>query len=217
VALKSFRAASLPLVLATFASLSSCSTAPKRTTPELSKLEGRKIALVEVIGEASARRIVEVALINQLMKRGTFELVSKQDVDAARAKPDTEPQDWKAIAREAGAEVAMRLRVLDFDATTREGYSTVEVEDSQLEKERGAEGRKSKRLFKVKSLTGKVRVEVEMAEVAGSAQDVRKAVAENEESVTEESLKTVAHLPPKLRFLEKISNEAFRDFFDRYN
>jgi hypothetical protein len=198
----------------------SCSSAPRKTTPELSKLEGRRVALVEIQGEATARRIAEVALINQLTRHGSFILVSKQDVEAARARPNQDPRDWQGLAREAGAEVALRMDVLQFDADTREGISTEQVQDSQLKAEQGGDGT-TERVYKVRSLDGHVRFELEFADLAvsapGAAPEVRKGVAEAQERVVEEARTGAAHLPPKLRFLEKISNQAFADFFERYH
>lgn len=191
---------------------SGCSSAPKKT-PELKKLEGKKVALVEIDGEATARAIVEVALVNQLIKDGTFILVPKQDVQSARTAPSINPGDWQAIAKAAGADYALRADVLEFSADEREGYSTEEVDDSQLKKERG-DGR-TQRIYKEKSLTSKVRVELKFADL--SQNDIRAGIAEAEDQVRAEAKNSSAHLPPRLRFLEKTANEAFRRFFERYN
>lgn len=191
--------------------LAGCASTPRKT-PELSSMVGKKVALVELDGEASSRSIIEVSLVNQLRQRGTFLLLPKQDIEAVRGQPDLNPTDWKELARRAGAEYALRAKVLQFDADTREGYNEEEIEDSQLEAERG-DGR-TKRLFKVKSLTGQVRIELEFTELTTS--DTRVGIAEAHDEVRAEARASAAHLPPKLRFLEKLANEAFRAFFDRY-
>ena len=86
----------------------SCSTAKKRTTPELGKMEGKKVALVDIDGEDSSRSVVEVALINQLLKRGTFILINKKEVDAAKALPEMSPLDWKGIFEYVGFPAYMK-------------------------------------------------------------------------------------------------------------
>lgn len=203
------RLALLPLALA----LGSCSSGAKRTTPELGELEGRKVALVAVEGESSARKIVEVALINQLVEHGSFILVSKQDLEKAKALPNMDPADWKGAARKAGAELALKARVLRFDAKENTGYSKEKVKDSQLAEERGDDG-ETERLYKVHSLDGAVRVELEFTDLGTG--DVRSAVAEETQTVVAEAKTSSAHLPPRLRFLEGLSNQAFHKFFEEY-
>jgi hypothetical protein len=188
-----------------------CSHAKKRT-PELSKLQGKKIALVAVTGENTARRVAEVALINQLIQRGTFYLISKEDVDAARAAYSTDPSDWKGIARKAGADYAMIAKVLDFRTDENSGYSKEEVQDSQMKAETGEA--KTERLYKVKSLVGNVKIELQFADLVSG--EVRKAVVEKSKTVTADEREGGIHLPLRLRFLEDLCNEAFKDFFDKY-
>ncbi len=192
-----------------------CASAKKKTVPELNKLEGKKVALIEVQGEETARKIVEVALVNQLIKNGTFILLPKQDVDAARVSVDQDSTDWKGVAKRAGAEVALRARVLKFDATTSEGYSSEIVDDSQMAEERGEDARKVEQLYKVKAMKGDVQVELQFATLSDG--DIRYAVAEYQEEVKAEGNKGGIHLPPKLGFLEKLTNEAFARFFHKYN
>jgi hypothetical protein len=199
-------------VLGALCWISACSHAQKKT-PELSKLQGKKVALVEVTGEETARRVAEVALINQLTQRGTFYLVSKQDVDAARTAYQQDPSDWKGIAKRAGADYALIAHVLVFKSDEREGYSTEQIEDSQMEEETG--DAETERLYKVKSLTGTVKVELDFADLASG--DVRSGVTEKSGTVTADERKGGIHLPPRLRFLEGLANEAFREFFNQYN
>ncbi|MCC7440539.1 MAG: hypothetical protein IT285_02835 [Bdellovibrionales bacterium] len=191
-----------------------CAAGARRTTPELSELEGRRVALIAVEGEATARKVVEVALVNQLVENGTFILVNKKDVDVARARVGQDPADWKGLARSAGAELALRARVLTFDANVTEGYSAEKVKDSQLAAERGEDAAETERLYKVRALEGNVRVELEFTDL--STGDVRSAVAEKQQKVVADTSQSAAHLPPRLRFLEGVANQAFSRFFEEY-
>ncbi len=192
-----------------------CSSAKKKT-PELSRLEGKKVALISIDGEKTSRSIVEVALVNQLMKRGSFELVGKREVDAARGAASQDTTDWIGVARKAGADYALKANVLQFDAVENEGYSSEKVEDSQMAAERGEDHRMVDRLYKVKSLDGKVRVQLDFAKTDEKDPDLRSGVAEAEQKVTAEGKTGGIHLPPRLRFLETIANEAFQAFFEKY-
>ena len=204
---------SIAVAAAVALSLAGCSSAKKRE-PELSELEGRKVALVDVEGETTAKRIVEVALVNQLVKRGSFILINKKEVDKARALADVDPTDWKKVAERAGAELALKAKVLRFEAAEEQGYSKEKVYDSQLAAERGEDQGETERLYKVRSLNGVVAVELEFVDLRSG--DVRSAVAESEQKVVADASREAAHLPPKLRFLEGISNVAFDQFFDKY-
>ncbi len=193
--------------------LASCSSAKKKTTPELSDFLGKKVALVSIEGEPSAKKIAEVALINQLVRRGTFILISKQDVQKAASAPDQNPMDLQAIAKRAGAEFALEMKVLQFDAPISEGYSTEEEVDSQLGEEQGTDG-KTERVFKVKSMDGHVRIQLRFTHLTDN--EVRTGIAESEKRVEESANHSSIHLPPQLRFLESLSNQAFQDFFEQY-
>jgi hypothetical protein len=197
-----------------FAVLAAGCASAKKTVPELSRMEGKKVALIEVDGEDTPRKVVEVALVNQLVERGSFELIGKREVQAARDHVDQGVRDWKGIARRAGAEVALKAKVLEFSADTREGYSSEQVEDSQLAEETGTDG-KTERVYKVKGMHGKVRVQLTFFELATN--DERVGVAEADEVVKAEGNKGGIHLPPKLRFLETLSNQAFKNFFEKYD
>ena len=178
------------------------------------------MALIDVDGEETARSVVEVALVNQLVSRGTFILVSKQDVEAARVAPTQDPTDWMGIARRAGADYALRAKVLEFSADTHEGYSTEKVRDSEIAAEQGEGAAMTDRLYKVQSEVAKVRVRLEFCEApakpGASSDGPRSAVAEAEDTATADSREGAIHLPPKLRYLEKVANEAFGKFFDQY-
>jgi hypothetical protein len=194
--------------------LVSCSTGKKKTEPELSSLRGKKVALVGVDGEDTARKVIEVSLVNQLVQRGTFILISKQDLEQARLAPEQDPMDWKGIAKRSGAEVALRAKVLKFDAQDYSGYTSEEVYDSQLAEEHGTDG-KTQRVYKVKSLNGDVQILLEFTTLDDT--DTRSAVAEAQDKVVESEKTSSIHLPARLRFLETLTNKAFKTFFERYN
>lgn len=188
-----------------------CSTAQKKT-PELSQLEGKKVALVEIQGEPTPRRMIEVALINQLIRTGSFLLIPKSEIEAARSAPHQNPMDSDAIARKAGADYALKARVLYFDADEHEGFSKEIIEDSQLALERG-DG-KTQRIYRVKSLDAHVQILLEFKNL--KTQEVRTGIAETREQAQADEKDSAIHLPPKLQLLENLTQKAFHNFFDEY-
>jgi hypothetical protein len=176
-------------------------------------MEGKKVALIDVAGEATATRIIETALVNQLIRTGSFILIPKKDLEIARKSPDLNPLDDQALARKIGADYTLKAKVLSFNADTHEGYSSETVEDSQLAAERGGDG-KTERLYKVQSLDTEIRVQLDFVDLSTS--ESRSGIAEAKEQVTAEAKNSAIHLPPKMRALEKIAQEAFRQFFERY-
>ena len=206
-----------------------CSHAEKKTTPELSSLLGKKIALVEIEGEAKPRAMIEVALVNQLSKTGSFFLIPKEEIQKIRTLPDVDSTQWKTIAKKAGADYALRIRVLEFKAETREGYSKDRVEDSQFAAERGENEKQVERVYKVRSLTGRVKYELEFTPVSDQVlgasghsenpaptYDVRRATIGAEDTEVAEAKTRSIHLSPPLRFLERLTNLAFERFFKDY-
>ncbi|MDR3607226.1 MAG: hypothetical protein P4M08_07595 [Oligoflexia bacterium] len=176
----------------------------------LSEFEGKKVALVGVEGPDTARSVVEVALVNQLTQHGSFILISKPEVEAARRSPDQDPTDTTGLAARAGADFALQARVLRFDADEKSGYSEQTVEDSQLEAETG--NGKTEQVYKVKRLDGAVAVELIFTDT--HTKKVFSDIARATESTQEDSRHGAIHLPPRLRFLEKIANAAFAKFFE---
>lgn len=155
------------------------------------------MALVGIEGEPTAARTVEVALVNELVKSGAFELVNKRE---ARADDH------------GGAEYLLRIQVLEFSATEQTGYDEVEVEDSQLKEETG-DG-KTKRILKAKSMKGTVRCRFDFTTVATN--EVRTATTESSETLVANEEKAAIHLPPKLRFLEGLAQKTLHRFFEEY-
>src|SRR5690606_6466774 len=102
----------------------------------------------------------------------------------------------------------------EFSADTREGYSSEQVVDTQLAADTGTDGR-TERLYKVKAMTAKVRVELQFADLASG--DERVGVAEAHREVKTEGNSGGIHIPPQLQFLESVANEAFHNFFEKYD
>ena len=201
------------ILITTLLLVSSCSSAPKKSSViEMTALEGKRVALVSIDGEKTAQKVVEVALVNQLVDRGSFILVSKNQIEKAKGAIEQDPSDWLGLAKRAGADYALRVRVLHFDAIEQSGYQTEEVLDSQLAEETGTDG-KTERVFKAKALDGKVQFELKFTEVAN--QHTTQGIAEAEERLEANAKTSSIQFPPRLRFLEKLSNQAFRDFFEK--
>lgn len=205
----------LTVIVLIFWTLGGCSHAPTQDTyekPTLSEFEGKKVALVSIDGESASRSVAEVALINQLVKSGQFILISKQDVSAARAKHNVNPNDPMAVAKASDADLALMIHVKQFDAVEREGYSKEKEYDEQLAAERGEKEGHTERIFKVKSLTGTVKIELEFIDAqTGSTKRFEEGA---EEVLTADARKGAIHFPPVLRFLEKLMNQAMARVFE---
>ena len=188
-----------------------CSSTKTKPTAELSDIRGKKVALVSIDGDSNSQKIVEVALVNQLISRGTFVLVSKGELERARSVPQQDPLDSKGLARAVKADYALQAKVLKFEALTEEGYSTEESVDSQLAEEQGNDG-KTQRVFKLKSLEGQVQVQL-LFDPVGSGEPIS-GTAEAHKRVEASAKSSSIHLPPRLRFLESLTNQAFKSFFE---
>jgi hypothetical protein len=193
--------------------VSGCASGPKKPVLKLSEFEGKKVALVEIDGESTARSVVEVALVNQLVKRGSFILISKKEIEDARTAPDQNPADWEGIAQRAHADVALRAIVQKFQAETTDSSTRETVIDSQYAQEQGNDG-KMERVVPVKTLSGEVQVELQWTSLAQN--QTVSGIAEAKNSIEEKARTSAIHLPPRLRFLETLTQEAFSKFFDRY-
>ncbi len=192
-----------------------CSSAKKRPENEarLSDFAGKKIAIIEITGETTGQRIAEVALINQIRKRGTFVLVSKKDVSTARVAFDQDPTARLEIAKRAGADLALVMDVRRFSAEVRKGFDRNREYDSQMAEDRGENEAEVDRLIPVHTMEGEVQFDLAFMPVDGSEPKQGEAAASR--SITERAKDAAIHLPPKLRFLEELSNEAFEKYFEQ--
>jgi hypothetical protein len=191
-----------------------CASSKLRTTPELSKLAGKRVALVQIDAEETSRKTIEVALVNQLIKNGTFELISREEVETAKAAFNQWPDDFKGLGSKLGADYVLSAKVLAFNADVHEGYDRIVEDDSLMAKERGEKARKTERLVKVKSLDGLVTVRLNFTNLKDG--DVREADATAQDSVRKTSEKEAIHLPPKMSFLQNLAGKAFAQFFEQY-
>ena len=199
--------------------LCACSGAKRR--PDVLELaEGRKIALLDVDGEggASARSVVEVGLINALSEGGQFELVSKQDVQAAKDLPTIDPTNLKSITLASGADFGMVIHVRKFFAEETTGITKERVFDSQLAQERGKDEGETDRLIHVKRLNGDLTLGFELVDAqtgdrTGPDTSPKNIISAHDE-VTADTHEGAAHLPPRLRFMERLAQRTIRAFLN---
>jgi len=208
------------LIIMLLGALTSCSSGPKRSTPKLSEMVGKKVALVEIDAEPSTRLSVEVSLVNELISRGSFVLINKADLEKAKQDPTLHPTDTAALGRKVGADYTLKTKVLAYSADETAGYVKVRVEDSQLAAEQGEKARWTEKPVKAKSLVGTVHLEMEFTDLAKLEKDPADAVksgpavAMERIDATEE--KGAIKLPPKMSFLDKLTRQAVRKFFEEF-
>ncbi len=202
------------LTAALLTGAAACSSTPKKLRENSFRMaEGKRVALVDIDAENSARSIIEVSLVNALTRTGYFDLVAKEDVTKAKALPGMIPGDVREIAKAAGAEFALSIHAKKFFAEERKGHSNERVYDSQLAAERGRDAGETDRLYEVRVLEGEVETEFVLTHVETG--DVVRSITKNKEEVIRDSRQGAIRMPPRLRFLEQVTQKAVDAFFDQ--
>lgn len=175
------------------------------------------MALAEIKGGVESRNHIEVALVNEIIDRGRFEIVDRTTVQKALATYPTEA-DWQGLGQKIGADYILAFRVDSFDVNERQGYDKVEEEDSALAEELGTDEAVATRYVKVKSYQGNVTLQGRFFDVAfdrvsyegkGMATE---AIASNDLSTKKGAR---SEMPRKMQLLEGLSQKAVRDFFEQ--
>ena len=173
-------------------------------------LVSRLVALAEVTGAAESRTHVEVALINEIIEKGRFEVVDRATMAAALADFPTEA-DWQKLGRSVKADFVLAVNINKFDVTERRGLDRVEYEDSVLAQEAGqSKPLKATRYEKVRSLEGTVRLSAVFFDVAENV-IVHQGFGEATETANSRDRKVEG----KMALLERLTARAMRDFFDK--
>lgn len=175
----------------------------------LSGLSGKKVAITDIEGESTARRVFETSLINQILKHGNFELIPKKSVEVAKVDPTLVPGDLLAVAKKAGADFALSAKIQKFEALDEEGVSEEQIDDPVLAEERG-DGQ-DKRFYKVRRMTASILVEFKTTDLGSGKSHL--FLIEDHHALTEEAKTQAIHMPPKLRYLEERMNTAVEKFF----
>lgn len=184
------------------ATLTSCSNSSKNTTdtPEAwSPLKHKRLAIEEIEGPESAQKIVEVAFVNEVHKRGSFVLLSKKEIAQARNRDEKPASD-----------LTLKIKITSFDTEDIDSYAPDTEEDSVLVEERGS-GDNNKRNIHSVERTGKIRVELAFFDAQGSL--IKQGIVEKTDSVTKSDKSGAIHFSPKLYFLDSITRKAMADFF----
>ncbi len=155
--------------------------------------------------------MVEVAIVNELIKRGDFELISKKEFERARSEVEASPLAIAETAKRLGAHLLLKAEVRESTVDAEQGYDRVETEDSALRDETG--NGKTDRLIKVKRLTGRVTIYFEFQDLATS--ETRSALETESEELRETEERGAIRLPPKLRFLERVVQKTVTRFFEQ--
>lgn len=176
----------------------------------LRNLQSKRVALAEVKGSKESIKHAEVAILNEILDRGRFQIVDRATVQEALVSYPTE-QDWSGLGRKTGADYVLSINVKNFDIKERKGYDAVTEEDSVLTEESGS----SKpvvgtRYVKVKSYEGLVKLACKLYDVAAG-----QMTYEGEGLATETKNSRDADFPRRMQLLESLSGKAINDFFEK--
>lgn len=190
--------------------LSGCAHKKIAQSVTLDSLQNKRVALAEVKGSAESRSHVEVAVINEIIDQGRFQIVDRTSVQEALATYPTE-SDWQGLGKKVGADYVLGIRIVDFSVKERQGYDKVQEEDPVLEEESG-EHKKiiGTRYEKVKSNTGSVKLSCSFFDVRTNAITYQGIGAAEETSNSRDK-----DFATTMKLLEKLSRRAISDFFER--
>lgn len=186
-----------------------CAAKKPATTLHRDELVGKKVAIANVDGPKEARKHVEVALINEVIDQGRFEVLDRTSVrEALSVYPHH--SDWKRLGDHLKADFILNVKVIHFTVKEREGFDAVEEEDSLLTEESGAsEAIRGRRYVKVKGNAGHVRLKMTFFDV-GQNKILHDGYGEALETVNSRDNPKGG----KMALLEKLTEKAVRNFFE---
>lgn len=178
----------------------------------LSQLQSKRVAMTEIKGSPEEVKHVEVAIINEILDRGRFQIVDKATVQDALVAYPTE-SDYEGLGKKVDADYVLAVKVKDWVVDERKGYDKVESEDSVLEQESGEKGKKvvGTRYVKVKGWRGRVKLECDFWDVGAGKMTYS---GFGEASDTWNSRDHQDYMG-KMQLLEQLSAKAITDFFEK--
>lgn len=205
-------------------SVSACS---KKKTDTLTRrsLEGKRVAVATIEGgDSTTKKIIEVALVNEIVDKGRFEIVNREDVQKALENYPA-ASDRVRLGKYLHADYVLDIMAEEFKVTDRSGLDEVIEADPVMKEEwHSKDDVVAKKYVKVKSEEGRVKLKFTFVDVAsgtgdagsgakalsamGSATDTRTARLTGDK-------KTGGELPGKLALLEELSGKAVQNFFEK--
>lgn len=184
----------------------------KKDIKQLSKedLQSKRVALVEIKGAPESKNQVEIAIINEILEHGRFEIVDRVTVQDALTTYPTE-SDWKRLGDKVDADYIMSVRIAEFKVDERQGYDKLVEEDSVLAEEAGqTKPMMGTRYQKIKAYSGFVRLNIIMFDVDQNA-IIYQGAGQASETQNSRDMK----LPGKMKLLETLAHRAVTDFFEK--
>lgn len=173
------------------------------------QLQSKRVALAEINGAAESRSHVEVAVINEILDQGRFQIIDRATVQDALVTYPAE-SDWQRLGKKVGADYILAIRIAEFAVTERKGYDKVQEEDSVLTEESGeTKPVVGVRYQKVKSYEGFVKLGCTFFDVSENA-----IIHQGAGHATATYNSRDKGMPGKLGLLEKLSRLAITDFFE---
>jgi curli biogenesis system outer membrane secretion channel CsgG len=188
---------------------SSCSHSKKAPQITLSELKNKKVALAEVRGAKEARTQVEVAIVNEIIEQGRFQIIDRATVANALVEHPTEG-DWQRLGQALGADIIFSVDVVEFKTDQRTGYDAIEEEDSLLSEEhRESRKKKWRKLYKVRQREGYVKLNMRFFDVAQG-----RVISEGPAEASASHNSRDGDTPRAMKLLETLTSKAVRSYFD---
>jgi hypothetical protein len=183
--------------------------ASKKSVPERpADLRDKRVALTEISGSADVRQLVEVALVNELLENGRFEIVDRPSTLALLAEYPT-PQQWPALARKLDAQLYLTITARHSAVSVRTGFDEIEESDSVLAEEHREPGKKARRYQRVRGKAANVELVFRFFDSSSGALLIEGIGQSSREANSREG-----PLPGSLSLLESLVSEAVRSFFE---
>lgn len=186
--------------------LVSCSK-KKKADGEVYNLESKQVALLEIKGPKEARKLTEVGIINEVIQNGRFQILDKRTVAEAAATFPTSER-WQDLGRKIGADYVMEVRIPTYDAQTREGFDSVDENDSVLAEEHHETEKQGRRYVKVRGTVAKITLDFRFFDVAKNEMTIQKSITK-EKAYDSRDTGNIR----KMHIMEGLIEDALREFF----